>query len=137
MAIFVVDPSATLAWCFEDESTVWADGLLGRLRRGDQIVVPAHWPTEVLNGLLFATRKKRIKTEKRVQLLSQIRQLPFEIEGPLFNDKADAVLTFSEKPNLTVYDAAYLELAQRRGLPLATLDTELRAAAENEGVSLL
>jgi hypothetical protein len=60
MAVFVADASATLAWCFEDETNNWTDGLLDRLQHGDRIVVPAHWPTEILNGLLVASRRKRI-----------------------------------------------------------------------------
>jgi predicted nucleic acid-binding protein len=61
MASFVVDASVTLSWCFEDEANAGADALLERLRSGDQVCVPAHWPTEVSNGLLMALRKKRIK----------------------------------------------------------------------------
>jgi predicted nucleic acid-binding protein len=61
MASFVVDASVTLTWCFEDEANTAADALLERLRGGDQVCVPAHWPTEVSNGLLMALRKKRIK----------------------------------------------------------------------------
>jgi predicted nucleic acid-binding protein len=57
MAIFVVDASAALAWCFEDEASTWTEGLLERLRQGDRSLVPAHWPTEVLNGLLVASRR--------------------------------------------------------------------------------
>jgi predicted nucleic acid-binding protein len=54
MAIFVVDASAALAWCFEDEASSWTDTLLERLGNGDRIIVPAHWPTEISNGLLVA-----------------------------------------------------------------------------------
>jgi predicted nucleic acid-binding protein len=61
MAWFVVDASVALTWCFEDEATTFTDGLLERVRQGDQIVVPAHWPTEISNGLLVAQRRKRIK----------------------------------------------------------------------------
>lgn len=61
MALFVVDASAALAWCLEYEANSWTDGLLERLRQGDQIVVPAHWPAEILNGLLVASRRKRIR----------------------------------------------------------------------------
>ena len=60
METFVVDASVTLPWCFEDEATVWTDRLLDRLRSGDEIVVPAHWPTEISNGLLMALRGKHI-----------------------------------------------------------------------------
>ena len=61
MAVFIVDASAALAWCFQDEATSWTDGLLERLRHGDRIVAPAHWPTEVSNGLLVALRRNRIR----------------------------------------------------------------------------
>ena len=71
MAIFVVDASAALAWCFEDEASSSADGLLERLRQGDQIVVPAHWPAEISNGLLVASRRKRIKAGQAVALLGR------------------------------------------------------------------
>ena len=60
MAVFVIDASATLPWCLKDEETAWTIGLLRRLNTGDRIMVPAHWPTEVSNGLLMATRRKRI-----------------------------------------------------------------------------
>ena len=66
MAVFVVDASAALAWCFEDEASSFTDGLLDRLRHGDQIVVPAHWPTEISNGLLVALRRGRIKAGQSV-----------------------------------------------------------------------
>lgn len=83
MAIFVVDASAALSWCFEDEANSWSDALLDRLRQGDQIVVPAHWPTEILNGLLVASRRKRIKADQRALLWEQILGLPIEVEPPL------------------------------------------------------
>jgi glyoxylase-like metal-dependent hydrolase (beta-lactamase superfamily II) len=61
MAVFVADASVCLAWFFEDEATGWTDSLLERLRNDDRIVVPAHWPTEISNGLLIGLRRKRIK----------------------------------------------------------------------------
>jgi predicted nucleic acid-binding protein len=137
MAVFVVDASVALAWCFEDEATNWTDGLLDRLRRGDEIAVPAHWPTEISNGLLFAVRRKRIKSDQPALFWDELARLPIEIEPPLTPLQAKAILALSEKHTLTVYDAAYLELAQRRHLPLATLDSELRTAASAEVVVLL
>ena len=137
MAIFVVDASAALAWCFEDEASGWTDGLLERLRQGDQVVVPAHWPTEILNGLLVASRRKRIKPDQPALFWDELAHLPIETEPALAVSQAKTVLAPSEKHGLTVYDAAYLELAQRRNLPLGTLDTELRKAAQREGVALL
>jgi predicted nucleic acid-binding protein len=137
MAVFVVDASAALAWCFEDEASSWTDGLLERLQQGDRIVVPAHWPTEILNGLLVASRKKRIKTGQSALFWDELARLPIETEPALTAIQAKAVLALGEKHGLTMYDAAYLELAHRRELSLATLDTDLRKAAEVEGVALL
>ncbi len=136
MALFVVDASAALAWCFEDESSSVMDGLLERLRQGDQIIVPAHWPAEILNGLLFAARRKRIAADQPGLLWDELGRLPVEAE-PALTSVGAAVLAFAEKYGLTVYDAAYLELAHRRQLPLGTLDSDLRKAAQLEGVPLL
>src|SRR5258708_10772706 len=97
MAVFVVDASAALAWCFEDESSTWTDGLLERLRQGDQIVVPAHWPTEILNGLLVASRRKRIKADQPALFWDELTRLPIETEPALAASQATTVLTLSEK----------------------------------------
>jgi len=137
MTVFVVDASAALAWCFEDEASSFTDGLLDRLRHGDQIVVPAHWPTEISNALLVALRKKRIKAGQPELFWDELARLPIEIEPPLTAPQAKTVLALGEKHGLTVYDAAYLELAQRRSLPLATLDADLRKAAQRDGVVAL
>ena len=106
MAIFVVDASAALAWCFEDESNAWTDGLLERLRQGDRIAVPAHWPTEILNGLLIASRRKRIKPDQPRLLWEELSRLPIEAEPPLSATLANTVIAVSEKHRLTAYDAA-------------------------------
>ena len=137
MATFVVDASATLAWCFEDEATAWTDGLLDRLRAGDQIVVTAHWPTEISNGLLTALRRQRIPPDRPELFWDELANLPIEVEPPLSPDRAKAVLSLSRQFGLTVYDAAYLELAKRRGFPLATLDSALASAAVPAGASLI
>lgn len=137
MASFVVDASAALAWCFEDEAGGWTDGLLERLRHGDQIVVPAHGPAEILNGLLFAARRKRIKPNQPALFWDELARLPIETEPGLAVPQAKTVLALSEKHALTVYDAAYLELAHRRQLPLGTLDADLRKAAHAEDIVLL
>jgi predicted nucleic acid-binding protein len=137
MAIFVVDASAALAWCFDDEANSWTDVLLDRLRQGDRIVVPAHWPTEILNGLLVAARRKRIHADQPTLFWDELARLPIEMEPPVTAFQAKAVLALAEKHTLTVYDAAYLELAHRLQLPLASLDTDLRKAAQVEGISLI
>ena len=137
MAVFIVDASASLPWCFEDEATPWTDGLLERLRTGDRIQVPAHWPTEISNGMLVALRRKRIQPGRPELFWDELSILPIEVEPPLSPAQAKAVLSLSEKYGITVYDAAYLELAKRKGLPLATLDKDLISAAPQESVLLV
>ena len=89
---FVADASVTLAWCFEDEATAWTDGLLDRLRNRDQIVVPAHWPTEISNGMLMALRRKRIQPDRPELFWDELAILPIEVESPLSPGRAKAVL---------------------------------------------
>ena len=136
MESFVVDASATLPWCFEDEATPWTEGLLDRLRAGDRLVVPAHWPTEISNGMWMAVRRKRILPGRPELFWDELAALPIDIEPALSAEQAKAVLVLCERRSLTVYDAAYLELARRRGLTLATLDSALAKAASLEGVVL-
>jgi predicted nucleic acid-binding protein len=137
MAVFVIDASATLPWCLKDEESSWTIGLLRRLGTGDSILVPAHWPTEVSNGLLIATRRQRIPEGRSALFWDELAVLPITVQAPLSPDQAKAVLTLCDRHGLTAYDAAYLELAIRTGLPLATLDDDLRRAAPSEGVSLV
>jgi predicted nucleic acid-binding protein len=137
MAVFVVDASATLPWCLKDEESAWTIGLLRRLNSGDRIIVPAHWPTEVSNGLLMATRRKRIPQGRAELFWVELAILPIAVEAALSPAQAKAVLTLCDRHSLTVYDAAYLELAKRAGLALATLDDALRRAAPLEGVALV
>jgi len=137
MAVFVADASVALAWCFEDEATSWSDMLLDRLRSGDSIAVPAHWASEVLNALLVAARRNRIQPADPVLLFDRLSRLPIESDLPLASPQATSALELAQKHRLTIYDAAYLELAHRRILPIATLDSDLRTAAELERVDLL
>jgi len=137
MATFVVDASVTLAWCFADEAIAWTDGLLDRLRAGDNIAVPAHWPTEVSNGLLMAVRRQRIQPDQPNLFWDELAVLPIDVESALSPYQAKVVLGLSRQFELTVYDAVYLELAKRRGIPLATLDSALLVAAAPAGVSLI
>ena len=136
MAMFVVDASAALPWCFEDESTQWTDGLLQRLKDGDRITVPAHWPTEVSNGLLVAERKQRIQSGKAELFWDELAVLPIDVQPAMTGVQAKIALALSRQHRLTVYDAAYLELAMRLQVNLATLDGDLKRAAAAEGLAL-
>ena len=137
MAAFIPDSSATLAWCFEDEATPQTDALLDRLQMGDGALVPAHWPFEVGNVLIMAERRGRLLKTKREQFLQQLRTLPIQIDADTVKEAFRRSLELAERHVLTVYDAAYLELALRSNSPLATLDGQLRKAARAEEVGLL
>jgi predicted nucleic acid-binding protein len=89
------------------------------------------------NGFLVASRRKRIKADQPALFWDELARLPIEVEVGLSAAQAKIVLALSAKHALTVYDAAYLELAYRRQLPLGTLDVDLRKAAELEGIALL
>ncbi|MGD0627926.1 MAG: type II toxin-antitoxin system VapC family toxin [Terracidiphilus sp.] len=136
MATFIADASVALPWCFPDEADPWTDSLLDRLRGGDRIVVPAHWPTEISNGLLMGLRRKRIQPGRPELFWDDLAVLPIDVEPPLTPKQAKEALTLCHLHGLTVYDAVYLELAKRRELPLATVDGALLKAARLEGVAL-
>lgn len=134
---FVVDASATLAWCFRDEATEWSRALLQRIREGEAVRVPAHWSTEVANGLLVALRRKRLTLDDVLAIIADLQLLPIVSEAALTPVSSERVLRLAIQNVLTLYDAAYLDLAFRLGLPLATLDGDLRKAATAAGVELL
>jgi len=137
MATFVLDASATLPWCFADEATVATNALLARLKTGDEALVPAHWPTEVANALLIAVRRTRISPDDVHHFLADLEVLPIRVDPTTKDVVREKVFPLAEQYNLTVYDAAYPELAMRQGLPLATLDDDLLKAAQAVGVPLI
>jgi predicted nucleic acid-binding protein len=129
---FVVDASAAAAWFFEDETTPWSESLLEATRQGG-VWAPGLWPLEICNLLLMAQRRQRISSAQRMALLAAAAALPVRLErAPLPLREVDAL---AARHQLTAYDAAYLELALRRGLPLATRDERLLHAMRAEGVA--
>ena len=136
MATFVPDASLTLTWCFEDEATSNTDALLRRLREGDEATVPAHWPIEVTNGLLVAVRRGRISGEKAQRFVQDLVSLPIRIDPESALQASSRVFALAQQHRLTAYDAAYLDVALRAGVPLASLDDDLRNAAAVAGVLL-
>lgn len=134
---FVLDASVALAWCFPDESSPGAEKLLDSMAAGSKAIVPAMWPFEVANALLTAERRKRISIAQVTATLKKLALLPIAVDAIQVESVFGDVLAVARQGNLTEYDAAYLELAMREALPLATLDDHLRRAARNAGVSLL
>jgi predicted nucleic acid-binding protein len=133
---FVVDNSVALAWCFEDEHTQPIMDLLDRVAETGA-VAPSLWPLEALNGLLMAERRRRLDTKRRQRLAGFLRGLPIVLDAETADQAWTATARLAERYRLTLYDAAYLELAQRRKLPLATLDQDLIRAGKALGMSLL
>jgi len=134
---FVIDASATLPWRFEDEATPWTESLLDRVEGGEQVVVPAHWPLEIANGLLMARRRNRVTDAQMREFIEDLSALPIQVEPASLPAQWPAILSLAQQYGLTAYDAAYLDLAQRAGLPVATLDGDLRKAVLAAGVELV
>jgi predicted nucleic acid-binding protein len=137
MGPFVIDASATLPWCFADEASDATNALLTRLRTSDEAIVPAHWPLEVANALLIAVRRTRISPDDVLDFLADLEVLPIRVDTTTKDVVREKVFPLAEQYNLTIFDAAYLELAMRQGLPLATLDDDLLKAAHAVGVPLI
>jgi predicted nucleic acid-binding protein len=133
---FVVDSSVTLTWCFADERTPATVALLDRVTDSGAFA-PSLWPLEVLNALLMAEKRKRIDAIKRHELIGLLQTLPVTIDPQTVAQAWIVTDRLAGQYGLTVYDASYLELAQRLSLPLATLDEQLCAAALAIGVPLL
>ncbi len=133
---FVVDSFVALSWCFEDARTPATKALLERVAETGAMV-PRHWPAEVLNGLMMAERRQRIDAARRRQLAEFLRDLPLAADPETTIQLWSATQRLAERFRLTVYDAIYLELAQRERLRLASLDQDLRSAGAALGVTLL
>jgi predicted nucleic acid-binding protein len=127
LAQVVLDSSAAIAWFMPDEHG--SHGLLDRVAT-DGAVVPSIWPLEIGNALLFAFRRGRITSDHRARALGQLALLPIEHDSETLTYAWTATLELADRFRLTLYDASYVELARRRGLTFASLDRNLRAAAE-------
>jgi predicted nucleic acid-binding protein len=132
----VIDSSLAAAWCFGDEATPQANALLRHLKdkRG---LVPALWHFEMTNMLVQAERRKRIGSDDATALLTFFDSLPIDTDSEAPASRRRDVWILARRHKLTSYDAAYLELAIRTGMPLATCDEALAAAAIECGVSVL
>ena len=132
---FVVDASVALAWHFEDEASEYADRVLERLRE-DRAAAPSIWSLEVANALLVAERRGRLSPAKVARAVELLLELPISIHDVAAELVLGPVLDLARAHGLSAYDAVYLELAMRQGLPLATQDEALRAATQRVGVPL-
>ena len=130
---FVLDASVAACWAFEDESHPLAELALERLRT-EPALVPALWWFELRNVLVVNERRDRLTEAVTAAFLRAVARLDIAIDR---TPDSAAVLALARAHRLSVYDAAYLELAQRAAAPLATLDAALARAARDEGVALI
>lgn len=137
MSSFVLDCSVAVAWLLEDERIPEADALLDRLEGGGEAVVPGLWRLELGNVLAGAERRGRIGATGIARCLGLLARLPIVADRNTEERALREILELSRGEYLTTYDAAYLELAMRRGLPLATLDRSLARAARRVGLDFL
>ena len=136
MSAIVIDASLALTWCFEDEATAEGDALFDRVR-DDGAVVPVLWPLEMCNVLLQAERRDRMTMAAVSSRLELMADLPITTDMEAPGRAWREVVTLARAEGLTTDDAAYLELAIRRGLPLATKDAALARTAKRLGVRTL
>ncbi|MFI5456604.1 MAG: type II toxin-antitoxin system VapC family toxin [Isosphaerales bacterium] len=131
----VVDSSVAVAWCFPDEKGPYPQSVLDSLATVGAIV-PSLWPLEVANALLMGERRKRSTPDETLKSVQFLDSLPITQDDVTGAQAFGHTLHLARAHNLSAYDAAYLELAMRRGLPLATLDDKLKTAAVAVGVPL-
>ncbi len=133
---FVLDSSVVLAWLLPDEKNAAADRIADRFE-SEPAVVPAIWRLEVGNALLMARRRERLTDKEVERLLAALVDLPIEQEPGHDDARLSRVIALARSLGLTSYDAAYLEIAQRRDIPVATFDARLREACLSAKVALL
>lgn len=130
---FVLDCSLTISWFFEDETDAYAESVEDSL--GIAIaLVPSIWPLEVANALIMGERRKRATEAKVTTFLTLLKSLPISTDDETTSRAWQESIGLARTYQLSVYDAAYLELALRRGLPIATRDDKLKSAALSAGV---
>lgn len=134
--MFVIDNSVVMSWCFEDEANKYGDSVLGRLEES-RAIVPSIWPLEVGNVLLVAERRKRLSEADSIRFIALLCDLSILVEQEPVTRVLGEIVALARKNSISTYDASYLDLAMRKGLPLATLDNALRKAARRSKVPIV
>jgi predicted nucleic acid-binding protein len=136
LTVLVLDASIALCWCFEEEATEATDQLLRQLQNAT-VAVPIHWHLEVTNVLTLAERRRRITPADTAEFIELLETLMIDPDEGTPGRAFSRVLDLARSERLTAYDAAYLELAMRLGVPLATKDIALSGAATKLGVPVV
>ncbi len=137
MTNYVLDSSFALAWALPDETSEQADRFFSRMRGKYTFWVPALWWYEISNALIMAQRRRRLTEPDRIRVVEIYESLPIQTDIHLGPDIIRHFHALAQDHGLSAYDTAYLELAQRRGFELATLDQNLIKAARKTGVKLV
>ena len=132
--MLVIDAAVAVSWLIADESLTRSLAILDRVA-ASQAIVPVHWWLDVGNSLLVSQRRGRL-AQTAAQMLSALRALPIQVDVESASRAANETIALAAKHELSSYDAAYLELALRRALPLATFDKALAGAAQAAGIEL-
>ena len=135
MTVLVLDASVAVSWCFPDRRTELTTGVLHEIANGFA-VVPGPWALEVGNALAVAERKGYLKPVQLEAFLHDLSELPLQVEQHTAEQSFGRTLELAREHGLSTYDACYLELAERMGLPLATLDSDLKQAAQQSSIEL-
>ena len=136
MTDLVLDASIALSWCFKNEATAVGDRVLERLA-AETASVPAIWHLEIANVLALSERRGRLTPANSSEFIALLETLDVVIDDETPSRALGRVLDLARAERLTAYDAAYLELAMRLGIPLASKDADLCDAAERLGVNVL
>ena len=134
---FVVDASVAVAWVHPAQSTPQSRMLLAAVYDGATVEVPALWPLEISNALVVLVRRRKLLEAQRQTALAALQELVVKLDYEMSSLAFTRLAALASEHHLSVYDAAYLELAQRRKLPLACKDGPLRAAAARASIHVL
>ncbi|MEW5894948.1 MAG: type II toxin-antitoxin system VapC family toxin [Candidatus Omnitrophota bacterium] len=132
---FILDCSVYVSWCLNEATSGAASEILQSLAQ-KAVVVPPLWVYEVTNTLMVAVRMDRLTEEEARQLMSDLPLLPVSFDNPTIGTAA-SVFQIAHKHNLTAYDAAYIELALRLSLPIASLDEDIIKVSQKLGIDLV
>ncbi len=133
---FVADASVAVGWVHPAQATRQTDAMLDAIAEGAIIEVPALWPLEVANALTVLVRRRKLTKDERQTALGWLRALPLRVDHEMSSLAFSKLSELATTYHLSVYDAAYLELAQRRKLVLSCNDEPLRKAATECGVDV-
>jgi predicted nucleic acid-binding protein len=136
MTTFIADASVAIAWVHPGQATPYTVRLLDAVAEGATLAVPALWPVEVANALIVLVRRRKLRDDERQTALGWLSELPIRVDVEMASRAFSTLSELASAYGLSLYDAAYLELAQRRKLMLGCKDGPLRRAAKRCGVRL-